>query len=767
MAGALVGLGSMAAFFYNSLRTQVETDIRITLTNRVNLVNGQMKQAEALGRALRDGVAALHQQGVQNPEVYKRLTFQMFLGRPPGVIGMGFGQPAYGVLQKQQWFYPYYMLDPGTADAPGVKLPAPHSNIRFVSENQAGDFYPEQDYWKTFMATQKTVWDRASEPYFGVFYTNFYLPIYDANKKWIGSLNVDFDSASFNESLQGNVIQQTGYFALLDEKGAIISYPRDTKKVDEGKTFTAISGLRSAWTQVTQGKSGLVNLRGTYWAYERIPASPNWIALASVPSEVVLRPVLLITVGGAVLAAALLAIVVFIAVRYLNRRLKPILQKCNELAAMDAEVFTRLNREDEIGQLDVSFNNLISRLDEKEQQVRQEVARSVQSDEQLKQAAREKAESDALQTDVGHLLDMVSAVEEGDLTVQAPVSDRVTGLVADTFNRLVEELAQVMSQVLGAARQMSTGVSTLEQIANAVATNANQQAQSVNQTLQLSEQVEQSVQDSAQQIQATNRSLSALSQTVAAGQAAIATLTQGTEVLHQGSDRIIQQMKTLGEFVGLAEQFVQDQNQIATQTQVLAMNASLVAARAAEQQNPRQFIVAAREFEAIADQVSRLAQQTNESLAVLEQRTTQIQTVVSAIDADVQNLGGLVGGFTRGVEQSNQVFKDVQMVAAEAVSSSEVVAYSNELVVKSFQSTAAALQDIANLAQQTVQLTQTTQSQSEAMGSLSAQLLQRVEFFRLPAALMSQAANTGDNTVDLSQADESTIEITSTTVPSS
>jgi hypothetical protein len=32
---------------------------------------------------------------------------------------------------------------------------------------------------------------------------------------------------------------------------------------------------------------------------------------------------------------------------------------------------------------------------------------------------------------------------------------------------------------------------------------------------------------------------------------------------------------------------------------------------------------------------------------------------------------------------------------------------------------------------------------------------------------MSQAANTGDNTVDLSQADESTIEITSTTVPSS
>jgi hypothetical protein len=68
------------------------------------------------------------------------------------------------------------------------------------------------------------------------------------------------------------------------------------------------------------------------------------------------------------------------------------------------------------------------------------------------------------------------------------------------------------------------------------------------------------------------------------------TLEDPLEVLQKGSAQIVQRMKTLGEFVGLAEQFVQDQSQIASLTQVLAINATLVAARAAEQRDPKQFI---------------------------------------------------------------------------------------------------------------------------------------------------------------------------------
>ncbi|MCU0536622.1 MAG: methyl-accepting chemotaxis protein [Hydrococcus sp. Prado102] len=368
------------------------------------------------------------------------------------------------------------------------------------------------------------------------------------------------------------------------------------------------------------------------------------------------------------------------------------------------------------------------------------------------QATRE--ESEVLQVDVVNLLDVVSEVEGGDLTVQAPVSDRVTGLVADTFNRLTEELAKVLGQVVGASRQVSQSAINLEEIAATVATNAEQQAQGVTQALTLSEQVEHSAQNATQQVQISNQALLDLSATVLDGQTAMTGLTQGTEILRQGSDRIVQQMKTLGEFVGLAEQFVRDQSQIASQTQVLALNASLVAARAAEQQNPRQFLVAAKEFEAIADQVSKLAQLTNDGLSVLEQRTTQIQNVVSMVDAEVQNLGGLVGGFTQGVEQSTQVFDSVQLVATDAVRSGEAVSELNQEIISSVQSTATAMRSIADIAQRTAQLTLNARSQSEAMGQLSTQLLERVEFFRLPEEAIQQQEPS-----DLARSQENTIDV--------
>jgi twitching motility protein PilJ len=116
-------------------------------------------------------------------------------------------------------------------------------------------------------------------------------------------------------------------------------------------------------------------------------------------------------------------------------------------------------------------------------------------------------ESEALQNEVAHLLDVVSAVEEGNLKVRASVSDKATGLVSDTLNRLIEELAEVIQQVLATAKQVSNGSLKLEEIAFAVTNGAQQQAEAVTQVLTLSEQVETSATDSAIQVQATKQSL--------------------------------------------------------------------------------------------------------------------------------------------------------------------------------------------------------------------------------------------------------------------
>ncbi|HCF27020.1 MAG TPA: hypothetical protein DEV81_07390 [Cyanobacteria bacterium UBA11049] len=345
-------------------------------------------------------------------------------------------------------------------------------------------------------------------------------------------------------------------------------------------------------------------------------------------------------------------------------------------------------------------------------------------------------EGDILQQEVGHLLQVVSTVEDGDLTTRADVSDRTTGLVADTFNRLLEQLGEVLSQVLSTAQSVSAGSTALGKLAQTVATNAQEQAQEVTQVQKLTEQVKQSAQSSTLAVALANKSLLDVRSVVEQGQEAIDTMTQGIDVLQGGTNRIVQQMKALGEFVGMADQFVQDQSHIASLTQVLALNASLVAARASEQRDPRQFLVVAREFEAIASQVSNLAQQTNDGLVSLQQRTDQIHTVVSAVDAEIQNLGGLVSGFTASVQQSDRVFGDVSATTGQVVQAGEAVAQFNQEILNAAQATASAIQDIAELANRTALLTRNAEQRSEGMENLSRSLLSSIQFFRLPVALL-------------------------------
>jgi methyl-accepting chemotaxis protein PixJ len=351
-------------------------------------------------------------------------------------------------------------------------------------------------------------------------------------------------------------------------------------------------------------------------------------------------------------------------------------------------------------------------------------------------------ESEVLQREVAHLLDVVSAVENGNLATQAQVSTRTTGLVADIFNQLIERLTEVLGQAVETAQQVNSWAYQQISQANLVATNANQQVDGVHQMLQLTDRVRDLAQATADRVAASRTALQTLKQTVDDGQAAMAHLLTDTSVLQEGSDRIIQQMKTLGEFVGLTDQFVQDQTQIASLTQTLALNASLVAARAAEQRDPRQFAVAAREFSSVATQISQLAQQTNDSLTMLEQRSEQIQNVVFTVDASVQRVGSLVAGFSQGLQRSTQAFHAVQQVTEATAQAEDMVVEASQEIVRVVQSTTDVARNIRDMAAQTTTLSEKNRWQSEQMEMLSLSLLETMAFFRLPQST-SKAASRG------------------------
>ena len=383
----------------------------------------------------------------------------------------------------------------------------------------------------------------------------------------------------------------------------------------------------------------------------------------------------------------------------------------------------------ELGVLEQSFNQMAQQLRESFAAV-EEIRKGLE-ERVAERTATLHEESQALQQEVEHLLDVISAVEGGDLTVEAEVSPRVTGLVGDTLNRLVERLGQVMAMVLRAAFRVTQGTEDLEQLAVAVAESVKEQMQSVAQVQTLMEQVNNQAQDTALQAVATDEAVQLTQAAIERGQQEIMTMSQGIQGLQRESSNIVQRTETLTNYVELATQFVKEQQRITAMSQILAVNASMLSNRAKVQEDPEQMAVITREFEVISGQVNQLATQTKQSLILLQQRTDQIQTVVSGLNSDVQEISQQVGNFTTGVEQSQQAFNTILSVSERVAHMGQQVTQSSQAIADAAQTTLELVHYISGISTETFNRAGVTREQAQHMEQLARTLLQTVEFFQL------------------------------------
>jgi methyl-accepting chemotaxis protein PixJ len=409
----------------------------------------------------------------------------------------------------------------------------------------------------------------------------------------------------------------------------------------------------------------------------------------------------------------------------LSKRVQGLEAIARQYAAGEFGATVEIGAQDEIGKLADVFNLMNLNLAQNKQD---------QSSAQIEA----EVQNNIFQDEISHLLDVVSELEMGDLTAKAEVSPHATGLIADTLNRLSEQLAEVLAAVLQTAQQVTIRTDRLEQLAIAVSKNAEQQESLVVQTRLGIEDVNQLAQDAAKQAIAANRAVQRVRSAVRQGEEQIIYLTASIESLQAATVQMVQRIKNLGEFVALAKQFVLDQKRLASLTQVLATNASMVAARALEQRDPDQFVSVAREFEAIASQVNNLATQTNQGLVGLQQRTGFVDVVVSGIDQDVRDVNSLVSDFTKSVNSSEQSFTNIATVTEELAEIGIAVTDSSRSIAEAVKFSLASIQDIEASAERSASQAQFSRDQSGKMGMLARQLLERVQFFRLPPMLTSK-----------------------------
>lgn len=393
LGGTLVGLLCASYLFYQELVKQSKAELLSSLEVQAESLEGSLKTFENTAKLVADAATTLYQAGERREFIYVDLIRRSLQTSLLGT-GLGFGQPPEErlIIPERKYAYPFAIRDKsGKVIAKG-------------GESEPEDF--QESYFRDPIKAGKPIWiepvrykETTVQPPEIFVSTSYTLPFYNNKKQLLGVLALDLELGFISEKLSKPVMRNSGYFVLLSRQGNLIAYPPNPQLALDLKPFPKINNYAQLWEKInlklkkSSENAGIISWQDQegkqeFWAYRKI-SNNNWILLASVPKWVVIGPLLRFSIVGTVLAAmgasAVLAGVVFLFVRNLNRRLQPIMDECNLLAEASAKSEELMSREDEIGRLTISFYNLLGQVTVNEKRLRKEMEKSAQAYQALQE----------------------------------------------------------------------------------------------------------------------------------------------------------------------------------------------------------------------------------------------------------------------------------------------------------------------------------------------------------------------------------------------
>ncbi len=333
-------------------------------------------------------------------------------------------------------------------------------------------------------------------------------------------------------------------------------------------------------------------------------------------------------------------------------------------------------------------------------------------------------ERDAIQTAIMKLLDEVSGVAEGDLTVEAEVTADMTGAIADSFNYMIHQLRTVVTQVQEATLQVSSSANEMQTTAELLADGSTSQASQIIDSSAALDEMAVSIQQVSEN--------AAMSATVA--EQALANAKQGTTAVQntiQGMQRIRNQVqetakriKRLGERSQEIGEIVQLIGDIADRTSILALNASIQAARAGE---------AGRAFVVVAEEVDRLSERASNATKKIAGLVNTIQSETNeAVTAMEESTREVVQG-SRLADQAGQALGEIEGVSARLAELIQSISLASKQQARGSESLSQAMGEISEVTQQTAAGTKQAAVSINNLASLADTLRQSVSTFKLSA----------------------------------
>ena len=327
------------------------------------------------------------------------------------------------------------------------------------------------------------------------------------------------------------------------------------------------------------------------------------------------------------------------------------------------------------------------------------------------------------QAAIRRLLDEMVDLSDGDLTIEATVTEDITGAIADSVNQAVEEMRSLVTTINETSVRVSASAQETRATALRLEEASDHQRNQIENATETVKAMSQAMSDMALESSKSAAIAQESVQIAAAGGSTVRRTIKGMDNIREQIQETSKRIKRLGESsqeIGNIVELIED---IADQTNILALNAAMQAAMAGE---------SGRGFAVVADEVQRLAERSANA-------TKQIDALVKTIQADTNEAVNSMESSTSEVvsgaklaEDAGEALQRIEKVSQDIAQVTEAIAGRLQQQSQEVGSINDSMSVIREITGQTSEGTEQTTQSIETLAQMAEQLRQTVARFKLP-----------------------------------